>query len=91
MLNQVLASLRLEKHPDKTFIGKIERGVDFLGYHFSPTGLTVATDTVVRFIEHAARLYEQESGKLFSPSRLGLYIKRWLRWVDAGLDGNRVV
>jgi len=22
----------LEKHPDKTFIGRIERGFDFLGY-----------------------------------------------------------
>ena len=32
-VNAVLGSLRLEKHPDKTFIGKIERGFDFLGYH----------------------------------------------------------
>ncbi len=32
-VNEVLASLRLEKHPDKTFIGRIERGFDFLGYH----------------------------------------------------------
>ena len=33
--------LNLEKHPDKTFIGRIERGFDFLGYHFSRAGLTV--------------------------------------------------
>ncbi len=32
--NQVLASLGLEKHPDKDFIGRIERGFDFLGYRF---------------------------------------------------------
>ncbi len=37
--NQVLGSLRLEKHPEKTFIGKIENGFDFLGYHFSRKGL----------------------------------------------------
>ena len=32
--NQVLCGLRLEKHPDKTFIGRIGRGFDFLGYRF---------------------------------------------------------
>jgi hypothetical protein len=42
LVNEVLASLGLEKHPDKTFIGRIERGFDFLGYHFSPDGLTAA-------------------------------------------------
>jgi hypothetical protein len=31
LVTQVLGSLRLEKHPDKTFIGRIERGFDFLG------------------------------------------------------------
>jgi hypothetical protein len=32
----------LERHPDKTFIGRISKGFDFLGYHFGPDGLTVA-------------------------------------------------
>ncbi len=30
-VNQVLDGLDLEKHPDKTFIGRIEKGFDFLG------------------------------------------------------------
>ncbi len=30
-VNEVLASLRLDKHPDKTFIGRIGKGYDFLG------------------------------------------------------------
>ena len=30
--NGMLGSLGLEKHLDKTFIGRIERGFDFLGY-----------------------------------------------------------
>lgn len=34
-LNGILSELKLEKHPDKTFIGRIEKGFDFLGYHFS--------------------------------------------------------
>ena len=32
VLNQILSSLKLEKHPEKTFIGPIERGFDFLGW-----------------------------------------------------------
>jgi hypothetical protein len=45
VVNEILGSLRLEKHPDKTFIGRIEQGFDFLGYHFSrgAVGLTQQT------------------------------------------------
>ena len=41
--------------------------------------------TTVRFIEHAARLHEQEPGRAFASSLLGLYAKRWLRWAESGL------
>ena len=36
VVNQMLGALKLEKPLDKTFIGRIERGFHFLGYHFSP-------------------------------------------------------
>ena len=39
VVNQHLNGLKLEKHPDKTFVGRISRGFDFLGYHFSPQRL----------------------------------------------------
>ena len=39
-VNQRLNALKLEKHPDKTFIGRTDKGFDFLGYHVSPQGLT---------------------------------------------------
>ncbi|MFT6991854.1 MAG: hypothetical protein ACJASL_003850, partial [Paraglaciecola sp.] len=29
-----LKLLKVEQAPDKTFIGKISKGFDFLGYHF---------------------------------------------------------
>ncbi len=76
----MLGSLRLSKHPDKTFIGRIERGFDFLGYHFGPEGLTLAAKTIEQFVARAIRLYEQEPGKTFASSRLGLYVRRWVRW-----------
>jgi hypothetical protein len=41
-VNQGLDALGLAKAPDKTFIGRIDRGFDFLGYHFRPNGLSVA-------------------------------------------------
>ena len=43
----------MEKHPDKTFVGRIERGFDFLGYHFIPAGLTVAKATIEKFLVRA--------------------------------------
>ena len=60
VVNEVLRSLRLEKHPDKTFIGRIERGFAFLGFRFGPDGLRVAKATIEKFLDRAARLYEQD-------------------------------
>ncbi len=85
----MLGALRLEKHPDKTFIGRIEKGFDFLGYHFGPTGLAVARETIRKFVEHALRLYEQEPGDLSRISRFGAYVRRWRSWANAGLRGTR--
>ena len=75
----------MDKHPDKTFIGRIEKGFDFLGYHFSREGLCVAEATLKRFIEKATRLYEQEEGKQEGFPLLGSYVQRWVRWVEGGL------
>ncbi len=84
MPNQTFSELRLEKHPDKTFIGRIEKGFDFLGYHFSPECLSVAEKTIEKFLSRAVRRYEQEPGGAFSSSRLGLYVERWVRWSYGG-------
>ena len=79
----MLGSLNLEKHPQKTFIGRIERGFDFLGYHFRPDRLSVAAKTIENFVARALRLYEQEPGEPSDSSRLGVYVRRWVRWVSA--------
>lgn len=86
-VNRVLNALQLEKHPDKTFIGRAERGFDFLGYQFTPVILTVAKKTVERFVERAARLYEQEpEGSPGGSFRFWEYVKRWLSWVTGGVS-----
>jgi hypothetical protein len=80
VLNQTFNELKLEKHPDKTVIGGIERGFDFLGYHFSSNGLGIAKKTLENFLARAIRLYEQEPSEGFSSARLGLYAKKWAIW-----------
>jgi hypothetical protein len=90
-LNQILNTLKVEKHPDKTYIGKIENGFDFLGYHFSRLNLKVAEKTWKKHALHIIRLYEQLRKKKATStemaSSLGLYVKRWQRWAVAGLQG----
>lgn len=58
-VNEVMAALRVEKHPDKTFIGRIARGFNFRGYWFSGVRMGVARKTVDRMLEKESRLYEQ--------------------------------
>lgn len=85
-LNRVLDLLGLEKHPGKTFIGRVERGFDFLGYRVTPAGLGIARQTASAFLERAIRLYEQEREEpSLGSSRLGAYVHRWLIWVEAGV------
>jgi RNA-directed DNA polymerase len=55
IVNQTLAELKVAQHPDKTFIGQISRGFDFLGYRISPDGLTVAEKTVAHCVERIGR------------------------------------
>ena len=60
LLNGIFTTLGLAKHPNKTFIGRVEKGFDFLGYCLWPDRLTVAQATVERFLARVTRLYEQE-------------------------------
>ena len=96
-VNQILGSLKLEKHPDKTFIGRVTRGFDFLGYHFSTDGngkalLTLAAKTIENFEEKLSRLYEQWWHVRRFPARataleakIKTYINRFTGWANGGL------
>ncbi len=84
-MNDTLASLWLEKHPDKTFIGRIARGFDFLGYHFGVGLLQLAEATIERFMAHATLLYEQGRMEGADAPQLGTYVRRWRGWARGGL------
>jgi len=106
-VNRILTGLKLEKADDKMFTGKIERGFDFPGYHFSSDGLSLAEKTVHNFAERLSlRCYAsgRKSGLNCGCKKIGLdniphdmyssvsdYIRRWLTWVNGGLEGIRVI
>jgi len=48
------------KAPDKTFIGKISKGFDFLGYQFGKEKLRVSNRTLENYIRRLTQLYEQK-------------------------------
>ena len=85
-----IQSLKLEKHPGKTFIGKVAKGFDFLGYHFSPQGLIVANITWAKFVSRLHRLYEQKKTQPEWAALIGDYVTRWWRWVQAGINNGVV-
>lgn len=81
VVNGTFDALSVEKHPDETFIGRVERGFDILGYHLAPGWLTVARPTLERFLERVARLQEQERCGRSSRAALGSTF-------GAGCDGR---
>lgn len=87
-LNSVFNALKLSQAPNKTFIGYIEKGFDFLGYYFSRKRLSLAAKTIENALEKRRQLYEQQKT---APDKgaaiLGDYVTRWRRWTRAGLSG----
>ena len=88
-LNQVFNRLKLSQAPDKTFIGRITRGFDFLGCQFSTERLRVAAKTIEKHAARWHRLYEQQKRKTAPAGAavLDAYVLRWQRWCKAGLGG----
>ncbi len=75
---------RKAKHPDKTFIGRIGKGFDFVGCFFGTDRLSVVKKFIEQFIARAIRLYEQEPEEACASARLGSYVQRWLGWTPGG-------
>ncbi len=76
VVNQLLNRLKVEKHPQKTYIGKSERGIEFLGVSISTECIEAAPRTLTRMFEKTSRLYEQGADN----ARVEDYLKRWRHW-----------
>ncbi|MDA0661101.1 MAG: reverse transcriptase/maturase family protein [Planctomycetota bacterium] len=82
LVNQTLAELQVEQHPDKTFIGRVSRGFSFLGYVFNEAGLIdVAPSTREKHADRIHQLYEHSA----SIERIDGYVRRWWIWVRSGV------
>ena len=78
------APAQAQQHPDKTLVGRISRGFDFLGDDFSPAGMTgMSRRSVEKFAKRVALLAEQGADAV----GIGQTVRPWLRWTSAGLDG----
>lgn len=85
-VNQYFERLGLAQHPDKTFIGRIAKGFDFLGYQFGKYYLTPSKRTQVNHTRLYLRLYEQKKSHPQWMAFLDKYRQRWLSWVYAGIN-----
>lgn len=90
IMNQVLSTLKMEKAPDKTFIGRIVKGFDWLGYRLGLSAalcgekacVGLAEKTWTNHRDRLLRLYEQGA----SEDVVKGYVKRWLVWVRSGVE-----
>jgi RNA-directed DNA polymerase len=87
-VNQHFSQLKVEQAPDKTFIGKISKGFDFLGYQFGKDKLRVSKRTLENHIRRLSRLYEQKKHLPNWQILLDDYRRRWVTWVYSGIPSS---
>ncbi|MBX9785809.1 MAG: hypothetical protein K2Y08_00580 [Alphaproteobacteria bacterium] len=80
---KILDELRLSLRPEKTFVGRNQKGFDLLGYHITPQGFSPSQKTQEKAFENAKRRYAQGDRK-----SLEEYLKRWRKWVHADLPSK---
>jgi RNA-directed DNA polymerase len=77
-VNQHFNQLKVEQAPDKTFIGRISKGFDFLGYQFGKEKLTVSKRTIHNHFRRLTQLYEQKKHQPNWKMLLDDYRRRWV-------------
>lgn len=83
VLNQFLTCHGFIKHPGKTFIGRIARGTDWMGFWLNDKeGGDPAPRAVNNMLQTLRRLYEQTRHLSASQRqvRVAQYLSHWLRW-----------
>ncbi|EJN6713335.1 hypothetical protein NQN45_004200 [Vibrio vulnificus] len=77
-LNQFFNIYGFKQHPDKTFIGRIDKGFDWMGFQFTRDGIVdIAPRSLKKILENIQRLYEQ------APQRVAEYLNRSLSYFIA--------
>ena len=81
LTHKILTKLKLKMHPDKTFLGCIKKGFDFLGVHFGDTPEISKTSQENHHAKIAQR-YAQGA----STACIGAYVARWTSWFGSVLN-----
>ncbi|MFZ4170076.1 reverse transcriptase domain-containing protein [Enterobacter ludwigii] len=90
-LNQFFNEGGFCQHPDKTFIGRTERGFDWMGAQMSDTGVEgIAHRARTNHLERLRRLYERvrKWPAARRQARMSQYRKRWTIWAVALLNAG---
>ena len=75
LTHKILTQLKLKMHPDKTFLGCIKKGFEFLGIHFGDT-----PEISKRSQENHHAKLAQRYAQGTSTAHIGAYIARWTSW-----------
>jgi RNA-directed DNA polymerase len=91
IINQHFNQLKVEQAPDKTYISKISKGFDFLGYQFGKEKITVSKRTLESHIRRLTQLYEQKRSHPNWMALLDDYRQRWVTWVYSGIPSSIIM
>ena len=84
---RVLDSLGLKLAKAKTWPltsgqGRVSRGISFLGYEISPSGVELSKRSFDSMLARFRGLYEQGAGF----QRLTNYVRLWIKWARSGVS-----
>ncbi|WDZ51801.1 reverse transcriptase domain-containing protein [Acinetobacter vivianii] len=83
-LHQFMQPEGFAMHPDKTQIGRLANGFDWVGMWISPSEQSIAPRALENHQKHRLRLYEQARRRGLSESaandRVQVYVIRWEKW-----------
>lgn len=91
-LNQWFAAFGFRRHPDKTFIGRVAKGFDWMGAWLTDQGITgVAPRALDNHRARCRQLYEQtfRLSVKQQADRVSQYRTRWSQWVQCVLNGPK--
>ena len=81
-LYTLLTSLGLKLATAKTWLGRVRKGIAFLGYEISPSDLSLSARSFDRMCVRFRRLYEQGA----PVARLTKYVNNWIKWARSGVS-----
>ena len=84
-VSQYFEKLKLKQHPDKTTIGRIINGFDFLGYQFGQEKITISKRTLQNHIRRLTQLYEQKKHLPNWKMLFDDYRQHWVTWGYSGI------